>query len=157
MKSLIVVICLLLSSTAIADELEQSETHKGGGHHKHTLGLFAGVTVEGHDDLTTLGIEYSYRFHENWTVGGVAERAEREKDSTLLIAFIHFWPYKGWVMGVGAGTKDPKGKTEAVYRATIGYEFEIGNGWVIMPQANLDVIENHEDEEVYGIAVGKTF
>lgn len=157
MKKLIVVIFLLLSTTAIADELEAAKTHEDGGHHKHTLALFAGVTVEGNDDLSTLGIEYSFRFHENWTAGGVAERAEREKDSTLLIAFIHFWPYKGWLMGVGAGTKDPRGETEAVYRATIGYEFELGNGWVIAPQANLDVIENHEDEEVYGIAFGKTF
>jgi hypothetical protein len=42
-------------------------------------------------------------------------------------------------------------------RATIGYEFELGGGWSIAPQANLDVIENEENEEVYGITIGKRF
>ena len=62
MKSLIVIISLLLSSAAIASELEETETHEDGGHHKHTLGLFAGVTIEVNGDLVSLGIEYSCRF-----------------------------------------------------------------------------------------------
>ena len=157
MRTIAFIFCIILSSAAVASGSEGKEKHEGEGHHKHVLALFAGVTVEEHEDLATLGIEYSYRFHKNWSVGGVIERAEREKDSTLAIAFIHLWPVKGLFLGVGAGRKDPGDERETTYRYTIGYEFELGNGWGIAPQANLDVIENHEDEKVLGIAVGKRF
>jgi len=157
MRIVTFVFCIFLSSATVASETEGKGKHEGEGHHKHTLALFAGVTVEEHDDLGTLGIEYAYRFHKNWSVGGVIERADREKDSTLLIAFVHLWPYKGLFFGVGAGRKDPGDEREVTYRYTIGYEFELKNGWVIAPQANLDSIENHENEEVYGIAIGRAF
>ena len=74
-----------------------------------------------------------------------------------MIAFAHFWPYKGLYVGGGIGRKDPGDERENTFRATIGYEFELGGGWSIAPQANLDVIENAENEEVYGIAFGKRF
>jgi len=90
-------------------------------------------------------------------MGGVIERAERDKHSTLAIVFVHLWPYKGLFLGVGAGRKDPGDERENTLRGTIGYEFELGGGWSIAPQANLDVIENEENEEVYGIAIGKRF
>jgi hypothetical protein len=158
MKTLIIALCVLFSSGVTASEAETGKKHGGEeGHPKHTLALFAGVTVEEHEDLGTLGIEYAYRIHKNWSVGGVIERADREKDSTLVIAFVHLWPVKGLFLGIGAGRKDPGDERETTYRYTIGYEFELGNGWVLAPQANLDVIENHENEEVYGIAIGKMF
>ena len=144
MKIVTFVFCIFLSATAVADEEEGNKSHAGEGHHKHTLALFVGVTIEDDEDLGTLGIEYSYRFHKNWSVGGVIERADRKKESTLAIAFIHVWPYEGLFLGIGAGRKDPADERENTYRATIGYEFELSNGWVIGPQANLDHIENHE-------------
>ena len=44
-------------------------------------------------------------------------------------------------------------------RDTLGieYSYRINKSWSIAPQANLDVIENEENEEVYGIAIGKRF
>jgi hypothetical protein len=87
----------------------------------------------------------------------VIERAERDMDSTLAIVFVHLWPYKGLFLGIGGGRKDPGDERENTLRGTIGYEFELGGGWSIAPQANLDVIENEENEEVYGIAIGKRF
>lgn len=154
-----VVVSMLIASTgAIAAETEKTETHGGEETHgKHVLGVFLGVTHEHNDDLETLGIEYSYRINKLWSVGGVIERAEREKDSTLAIVFAHLWPYKGLFLGAGIGRKDPGGERENTVRATIGYEFELGGGWSIAPQANLDAIEGHENEEVYGIAIGKRF
>jgi len=44
-------------------------------------------------------------------------------------------------------------------RETLGveYSYRINKSWSIAPQANLDVIENEENEEVYGVAIGKRF
>jgi hypothetical protein len=158
MKTFAIALCVLFSAGAIADETEREETHAGvESRHKHALALFVGVTREHGENLDTLGIEYSYRMNERWSVGGVIERADREKNSTLVIAFVHYWPYKELFVGVGIGRKDPNDKRQNTFRATIGYEFELGRGWSIAPQANLDVIENEENEEVYGIAFGKRF
>ena len=158
MKTLAVAFCVLFSVAAIADETESDANHGGEeAHRKHALGLFAGVTREHGEYLDTLGIEYSYRLHENWSVGGVIERADREKNSTLVIAFVHLWPYKEWYVGAGIGRKDPDDERQNTARATIGYEFEFAGSWSISPQANVDFIEHEENEEVYGIVFGKRF
>ena len=141
---------------AHGSEQEQEQEHEHE-HAKHTLGLFAGATREDDEYHETLGIEYSYRYNPSWSFGGVIERADRAKDSTLAIVFAHWWPYKGWFIGAGIGRKDPAEDRENTVRASIGYEFELGGGWVIEPQANLDFVEGHENEEVYGIAFGKQF
>jgi hypothetical protein len=155
--------CLILSILIIfpfsisASETEGSEKHDEEAHHKHTIGLFLGVTREHSENLETFGLEYSYRFHPKWTVGGVIERADREKDSTLGIVFVHFWPHKGLFLGGGVGRKDPGDKRENTARATIGYEWELPRAWIINLQANVDFIEHEDREEVYGVAIGKSF
>ena len=159
LKSIVVGLWLsCVSIGAIADESDSEGAHGGEEDHaKHVLAAFLGVTRESGENLETLGIEYSYRINKSWSLGGVIERAERDNDSTLAILFAHLWPYKGLFLGAGVGRKDPVDERENVLRGTIGYEFELSGGWSIAPQANLDVIENEENEEVYGIAFGKRF
>ncbi|UCH48111.1 MAG: hypothetical protein JSU95_19125 [Betaproteobacteria bacterium] len=158
MRALIVALSLLVSVNALAEETAGEEHHAAEeSHGKHALALFVGVTREHGDNLATLGIEYSYRFDEKWSVGGVIERADRDQDSTLVIAFLHFWPWKELFVGAGVGRKDPADERQNTLRATVGYEFELGGGWAIAPSVNLDVIEHEEDEEVYGISIGKRF
>ena len=141
----------------MANENEHEEIHTEEAHHKHALGLFVGITQEHGESLETFGIEYAYRINRLWSVGGVIERADREKDSTLGIAFVHFWPWKGLFLGGGVGRKDPADERENTIRATVGYEWEFGKGWLINAQANLDFIKDHDREEVYGIVFGKQF
>ncbi len=143
---------------AIAAETHSEQTHDSAQEHaKHTLSLFAGVTREHDENHQTLGFEYSYRLNHSWSLGAVIERADRQKESTLAIAFAHWWPYKELFLGAGIGQKDPGDKRENTFRATIGYEFMLGDGWAIAPNLNLDIIENHENEEVFGISIGKNF
>ena len=153
-------LAFMFSTTALATEPEPEHmqaNHEEEGHAKHALGLFAGITREHDESLDTLAIEYAYRINHAWSVGGVIERADRDKDSTLAIVFAHWWPYKGVFLGAGIGRKDPGDSRENTLRATIGYEFELGHRWVLEPQISLDLIEGHEDEEVYGIVFGKQF
>ena len=108
MRNVVVALALLASVSAFAEETGGEEHHGAEeGHHKHTLDLFVGVTREHGEDLATLGIEYSYRFFENWTAGAVLERADRDQDSTLAIAFLHFWPWKGLYLGGGLAARPP--------------------------------------------------
>ena len=159
LMSIVVVLCLSLGSTgAIANESGSEGVHGGEEDHgKHALAVFLGVTHAPGANHETLGIEYSYRINKSWSVGGVLERAERDKHSTLAILFVHLWPYKGLFIGGGVGRKDPGNERQNTLRGTIGYEIELSGGWAIAPQANLDVIEGEENEEVYGIAFGKRF
>jgi hypothetical protein len=154
--SIFVLILLPVDLTA-SEPSHVETTHGEEPHHKHTIGLFLGITREHHENLETAGIEYSYRISKHWSLGGVIERAERETDSTLGIFFVHFWPYKGLYLGGGIGRKDPGDERQNTFRATVGYEFELGKGWGISPQANLDFIENEEREEVYGVVFGRRF
>ena len=86
------------------------------------------------------------------------ERAERDQSSTLGIVFVHLWPTEFLYLGLGVGRKDPGEHRENTLRATIGYEFELGKGWSLSPQANIDFIENEEEnEEVYGLVIAKRF
>ena len=157
MKILFVTLFALFSVCVSASEAPDAEIHHGEeAHPKHALAVFVGETVEGSHIRDTLGIEYAYRIHKNWSLGGVIERTE-EEHSTLVIAFAHFWPYKGLFLGLGAGRKDPGATRENTLRTTIGYEIELAGGWGIGLQANLDIIDGHENEEVYGIAIGKRF
>jgi hypothetical protein len=147
-----IISALLLSLLPLGSFAAETEHHG-----RHSLGLFAGITREHKHNRETIGIEYSYRISRYWSAGAVVERAERDKNSTLAIAFVHLWPTEFLYLGVGIGRKDPGEERENVLRGTIGYEFELGKGWAISPQANVDVIENNENEEVYGLVLGKRF
>jgi hypothetical protein len=155
---LLTFVLILLPGDLTASEAGHAETtHGEEPHRKHTIGLFLGITHEHHEQLETVGIEYSYRINKHWSLGGVIERAERDDDSTLAIFFVHFWPYKGLYLGGGIGRKDPGDKRQNTFRATVGYEFEFGKGWILSPQVNLDFIEDEEREEVYGVVFGRQF
>ena len=157
--TLISVIWLSSSSiAAVAAESESEMEHDSAAEHdRHKMGLFVGATYADDEYHETLGIEYTYRLTPSWSLGGVVERAEREKESTLILAFAHWWPYKGWYLGAGVGRKDPGEARENTIRTTIGYDFELRNGWVIAPELDLDFIEHNENEQVFGIGIGKEF
>jgi hypothetical protein len=158
---LFTVIWLTVSSVGgvIAAESSSAAEHETAAEHLlNKLGVFVGFTYEGEEYHETLGIEYVYRLTPSWSLGGIVERADREKSSTLIIAFAHWFPYKeGLYLGAGAGRKDPGDTRENTIRATIGYDFDLSGGWVIAPEFNLDFIENNENEPVFGVGIGKHF
>lgn len=153
-----ILLLLVLPLAVQANESEEAESHGEAEHHyKHSLGLFVGITREGSENHETFGIEYAYRVSRQWSLGAVVERADRERDSTLAVVFAHYWPWKGLFLGGGIGKKDPGGERENTFRATLGYEWELNKGWIINAQVNLDYIEDHDREEVYGLAFGRQF
>jgi len=147
-----------LPGTTFASEAEPEEGelyHEQHGH--HALGIFLGITKEHDHNRETIGIEYTYRINRNWSAGALVERAERDKSSTLTNVFIHFWPTEFLYFGAGYGRKDPGEERQNTGRLTLGYEIELGKSWSLSPQANIDFIEDEENEEVYGLVIGRRF
>lgn len=153
-----VALCLSwITATGSAGATEVEASHEEEGHRRNALGVFLGATHEEGENRATWGIEYTYRFHPRWSVGGVIERAERDERSTLAVAFVHFFVTEGLFLGSGIGRKDPGEERENTLRLTIGYEFELGGGWSLAPDVTLDVIEGDENEEVVGLTIGRRF
>ena len=142
---------------AYANESGQEAPEHFERHGRHALGLFFGITREHGHNRETIGIEYSYRINRYWTVGGLVERAERDQSSTLTNFFVHFWATEALYFGGGLGRKDPGEERRTTYRATIGYEFEVAENWFVEPQFHYDWIEEEDNEEVIGIAIGRKF
>ena len=124
---------------------------------RHALGIFVGATHAEDEYLETLGIEYGYYINETVELGLLAERAVREDDSTLVIAFAAIHPYRGLILGAGVGRKDPGDNRQNTLRLSLGYEFEVSHHWSFETQLHLDFIENEEDEEVLGVALLRRF
>lgn len=147
-----------LPGTTFASEVEPEEGelyHEQHGH--HLLGIFLGITRENDHNRETIGIEYTYRINRYWSAGALIERAERDKSSTLTNVFIHFWPTEFLYFGIGYGRKDPGEERQNAGRLTLGYEIELGKSWSLSPQANIDFIEDEENEEVYGLVIARRF
>lgn len=141
-----------LSSLVNASDKEDEELD-----HRWGVGLFLGAThVKGHNE-STLGLELGYVINKDWSVGVVAERSERERDTTLLLAGVGWHPWHGLRFQLGAGRKDPAGKQENVIRTAVTYDWEFAPTWVLKPYFAFDFIENEETEEVFGFYFGKLF
>lgn len=124
----------------------------------HHLSVISGLTyVEEADETAyTLGIDYEYRVSDLLGVGFVAERAFGDVDATTLLAVADFHLTEGLAIQVGPGIEFAEGEEFAVGRLGVLYEFELGGGFTISPQAHYDLSEL-EDAFVFVIGVGRAF
>ena len=149
---------LLAMALPVAAQESASGHEAEGGHHKYGLAGFVGSTrVHGENEFT-LGIEAGFNLSSTWSLGVVFERAERERDTSLLLAGIGWHPFGHALrFQLAAGIKDPSGTTEAVVRTGVGYEMEVDNGWFIKPYIAVDFINNEDTEGVFGLYIGRGF
>jgi len=70
---------------------------------------------------------------------------------------VDWHPYRGLRLQVGVGTKDPAGHHENTARVGVGYEFLLGHRWFVKPYFAVDIIENEENEQVFGGYFGLGF
>ena len=144
-----------VSPSLYASEGEEEQHEEHG--HKWAIGLFIGLTRAHSDNESTLGIELERILSPKWSIAGLVERADRNEDSTLLMALVGWRPWRGLTLQLGAGRKDPGNEREVVYRTGMSYEFELAPTWVLKPYIAVDFIQNEEDEEVFGFYIGKLF
>ena len=153
--SLLMTVCVLASIARSVSAQEHDEVESA---HRWGVAGFIGATrVHGENEFT-LGIEGGYSINPEWNVGAVVERSDRRRDTTLVLAGVGWHPFGPALrLQLGAGTKDPSGKRELVYRLGFGYEFELENSWVLKPYVAFDFIENEENEQVFGVYIGRGF
>ena len=127
----------------------------------HHLSLFTGATsIEASEDPdTTVGVDYEYRVSDFLGLGGVAEHAFADVDSTTLLAVADLHLTHSFVIQTGPGVEFFSGRgaddPEFVVRTGALYEFEVGHT-TVSPQVHYDWAEA-EDALVWGLAFGFAF
>ena len=136
---------------------EHGDEH-AAGHGRYALAVFLGSTQVHGDGEFTVGVEGGINLNDKWSVGAVLERAERDRHSTLYLVGLGWHPLGPELRPqFGVGQKDPAGKHETVYRTGLACELELRDRWFVKPYLAVDFIDNEENEEVYGIYVGRAF
>jgi hypothetical protein len=135
-------------------EADAPEAHEA----RFAVAAFVGATRAHGGNETTLGLEGGLRINDTWSVGAVVERADRERNSTLVLVGLGWHPLgPAWRFQVGVGRKDPQGERENVFRTGVAYEKELHRGWFVKPYLAKDFIRHEDDEEVFGAYIGTKF
>ena len=110
------------------------------------------------EEAGAIGLEYAYRFAEHWAVGGVIEGlgADVIRDVSVA-ALISFHPAGHWRLFAGPGYEFTEQHDELLFRVGLGYEFSIGNHWILAPEAVVDLIESGKRTYILGLALGREF
>ena len=145
--------CGEVSSSEGAHGLERAEHEL----HKNVFGVFAGVASAGRREKGfALGLEYERRINESFGIGAVAEYTFDDGD--FWVFAIPFAYHKNaWKFYVAPGMeKSSDHGTEGLVRLGAEYAIEIGSGWEISPQLNVDFVDG-EDVWVLGALFAKGF
>ena len=161
------VISSLLGSVLLVGTASAEGGHSGDEHHEeipnHHLGLFIGSGWEtkrdGHEDDKglALGLEYVYKFHRRWGIGGVFETLGDEtiREITVIVP-VSFYPGAGWRLVAGPGIETTETKEKAMVRLGVGYNFHLGK-WSISPEGFADYVEGGAVIWIGGVAFGYRF
>ncbi len=129
---------------------------------RHHFTVFAGGTTnfdDGESDgetSATVGLEYEFRFCR-WMGGGVLfEDVFGGQREFLIIVPFSLHPWRGLRLTAGPGADFRSEDTEFVFRAGIGYEFELGKGWTLAPEVAGD-FANSANSLVFGVSLGWGF
>lgn len=126
-------------------------------HHRHHLSVFAGATHAEGSNEATVGVDYEYRVTELLGVGALIDHAGGHLDSTIVAGVVFLHPHKGLLLLAAAGNENTDHGDEFLFRAGIGYEFELSDDWTVTPLVNFDFVKDEETKEVYGISIGRHF
>ena len=129
--------------------------------HKHTVGIFAGITDDDSETETTGGVEYEYLFNSRFGAGVVYEHTPdaHHADGVSVYLVAGYWhPYAGWRLGLGAGQEKVHASgedEEGLARFSVAYDFHLA-GFIFAPNFSVDRV-NGRNIEVYGISLMKGF
>ncbi|TMP03154.1 hypothetical protein CWC11_15045 [Pseudoalteromonas sp. S3178] len=128
---------------------------------KHIPGIFIGTTHFDSESEFTFGIEYEYKFTDEWGAGVVYERtndAHHGDGTAVVLASLFYHPTKNIRFGVGFGEERIGGghpHNEDLYRISSAYDFHVGD-FGIAPTVAVDFIDD-EEAIVIGFAITRPF
>lgn len=128
---------------------------------KHVPGIFIGTTHFDSESEFTFGIEYEYKFTNEWGAGVVYERtndAHHGDGTAVVLASLFYHPTKNIRLGVGFGEERIGGghpHNEDLYRISSAYDFHVED-FGIAPTVAVDFIDD-EEAIVIGFAITRPF
>ncbi len=150
---------LILNTTAFpvcaAEEGEHALPH-------HHLSVLMGYALERKpeedENAIAVGIDYEYRYHEYWGIGGFGEWLDSatQRDFTAG-ALVNWHPLGGWAVFSGPGLEFTPTKNRFLLRVGVGYEFELRHEWTLGAKAICDLIDGGNRTYALGIDIGRKF
>ena len=155
------VLCLLVTAARIpAAEHTRGEHHPGRHHYTNIAEVFLGGTYEdgehGSESGLTIGFAYERRISELLGVGGFYEYAAGDFDKWSIGVPLFVHPYKGWRFVLAPGMEHRDSDNEFLFRTGVGYEFELSERWVAIPEFIVDFVDG-EEAYVFGVTFGFGF
>ena len=153
-----IIASLLIIFPVVAAAESETEAESSEVEYRSKIGIFGGITQDGHDHGASVGVEYIYRMDDLISIGGFLEYAGGDFDLWLigLPFFIH--PHAGWFFRLAPAAEFEHDEVRFVFRTSVGYDFEITPRWAIAPEFNVDL--NRRDREftqIYGITLLYSF
>jgi len=153
---------ILLLNVSVITGYSQAESEDGHSehHYSNTVELFTGMTYEdgdhGSESGFSSGVIYERHLNNLFGVGIFAEytAGDFEKWSFGVPVFIK--PYMGFRFVLAPGIDHKDSEDEFLFRAGVGYEFELSEHWLIVPEFNVDFVDG-EEAYVMGVALGYRF
>ncbi len=143
------ILAVLPAETSIAVE---------DGHHPHHIAISGGAARHNDENSGYLGVDYTYRFKNDYLVGAFAE--EVSGDFNIRAFGLIFGRYfgDGWKVGTGPGveTKLKNNKNLFLWHVSGGYDWHHGN-WSFGPVVAYDFIEDASNTVYVGLSVGHGF
>lgn len=170
----------IASGSEIAEENEHSQHEEGahGSHatHRHHFSIAGAATYSFEEDEAhpTVGLDYVYRLRV-WEgrvgIGAFGEAIFAEHTEGIIGLPVYVYPYKGLSLFAGPGVEIVTEESEAdgeehgsgsdteakfLFRFGIGYSVELGKGFSIMPNIDIDLVRENP-ALVFGVGLGKSF
>lgn len=123
-----------LTCAAHAGEVE-AETFE-----RHKVELDVAITHTERDDALSLSVSYGYRFDARASIGALAEYAFDPVEASVLGMPLRLYPAYGLVLAVMSGGEVHHSETEALFRAGVGYEFQVSRASAT-PEVNVDFVD----------------
>jgi len=150
----------LFVSTCFAADQRFNEHETGHAHHHNMIEVFMGGTYEdgehGSENGFSVGLVFERRLNEFMGVGIFGEYTGGDFDMWVVGVPLFIHPYKGLRFLLAPGNEHKDHEDEFLFRAGIGYEFEVSEQWVIVPELNVDFVDG-EEVYVYGVSFGYGF
>lgn len=132
--------------------------HAADEHHPHHLAVGAGGARHNSKNSAFVGLDYAYRFENDYGVLVFAEQVRGDFDINAFgIGLVKFFP-SGWKVAVGPGveTKLKNDKNLFLVHVSAGYDWHKGS-WSFGPFASYDFIEDASNSVYLGFSVGYGF
>lgn len=113
--------------------------------------------------VPTIGIDYFLQVAEKWSIGVVLDyelqkykvnfkKAELDRENALITGILVGYEFKDhWGLLMGPGVEFEKNKNLFIFRASLEYEFELGNDWGLSPTFSYDFKEEYS---TYALSIG---